>query len=187
MAPPLPVYSRDEIKSLYPHLFPERIPKDDDTLPNSNTNSTNFKLSLPNCTLYSLTQNQCTYDGNRTVCIPFKRLFARCLDEEYSKKKEVIGYKLTPSHKDFQKNPNEKFYRNIEITEWSDNDYSKYFMNDDSSNNDDDGSHVKNMETIEKTAEMRSLLADFLKTDKILEAKMNQFYETLVNERNDDN
>ncbi|KAH3661174.1 hypothetical protein OGAPHI_006581 [Ogataea philodendri] len=111
MAPSLPVYSRQELKDNYPHLFPEVVEGADGKK----------TLDLENCKLWSLTQNQCTFDGDRTVCIPFKRVFARCKDTEYSSKRELTGYKLFPEH---TQKKSKEVYRNIEITTEKDNDYT---------------------------------------------------------------
>lgn len=54
MAPPTPVLSRDEIARVY------RVPDGP-------------------CTLKSLTQHQCSFDGGLVTCVPFKRLFKECL------------------------------------------------------------------------------------------------------------
>ncbi|GMF61260.1 unnamed protein product [[Candida] boidinii] len=193
MAPSLPVYSRDEIKKLYPHIFPERSfnennvtedGNDDRHINTSTNNSTNGKLILTDiqknndCKLYSLTQNQCTFDGNKTICIPFKRVFARCIDRELSKGNEVVGYKLAPMHKrDLNQRSNKQkinnksqdtfhdsddhlVYRNVEITDWYDNDYLNSYLNSDN---------------IEK----RELMKEFLKADKILQSKMHQYYHEM--------
>ncbi|OWB74468.1 hypothetical protein B5S31_g4263 [[Candida] boidinii] len=185
MAPSLPVYSRDEIKKLYPHIFPDRsfnennIAEDGDQDDNINTIK-NGKLLLNdiqknnNCKLYSLTQNQCTFDGNKTICIPFKRIFARCIDRELSKGNEIVGYKLAPMHKRDLNNRNKKnnninqdtlnndnlVYRNVEITDWYDNDYLNNYFNSDN---------------IEK----KELIKEFLRADKILQSKMHQYYNEI--------
>ncbi|GME77793.1 unnamed protein product [Ambrosiozyma monospora] len=174
MAPSLPVYTRDEIKSLYPDLFPERIPR----TTNSNTSSDhltipNFKLDLENCKLHTLTQNQCTFDGNQVVCIPFKRIFARCLDSNYYNKKELIGFKLTPAHSQHefnQKDHGKEVYRNVELTQWFDNDYSKVLEESKSGVKGKDG----------KGEVDADLIKEFLKADKILKKKMAEYYENML-------
>lgn len=144
MAPALPVYTRDEIEKMYPMLF-------------MNDKQTGKRIIPDNCNLYKLIQNQCTYDGNKVYCLPFKRIFLRCLEK---RSKEVIGYKLTPSHSrreffnttnDFS---NDTIYRDIEITDKNDNSYL-YFPEDD-----------KNPE-----------IEEFLKADRILKEKMRQYYD----------
>lgn len=161
MAPALPVYSRDEIKEMYPNLFPDRVETDEDG---------HFKLDNENCRLYSLIQNQCTFDGNQCVCVPFKRLFARCLDKNYDGQREVIGYKLRPVHNSqllrsgiSRRKPDEAVYRDVEITNWKDNDYEGYL-------------------TGEKKAEGKldsDLLRSFMKTDKVFQQKVHEYYASL--------
>ncbi|GMG19946.1 unnamed protein product [Ambrosiozyma monospora] len=174
MAPSLPVYTRDEIKSLYPDLFPERIPISSTTSSTSTLDHPtipNFKLDLKNCKLHTLTQNQCTFDGNQVVCIPFKRIFARCLDLNYFNKKELIGFKLTPAHSQHefnQKDHGKEVYRNVELTQWFDNDYSKVLEEGKSMNKNGKG---------EVDAE---LIKEFLKADKILKKKMTEYYENMI-------
>lgn len=108
MSPSIPVYSRDEIEAQFSQFI-------------KSSNGGNV------CELKELVQNQCTFDGNRIFCLPFKRLFLRCLDESVGD--EVIGYKLTPSHKvnstsSISSTINErKRWRNIEITKNNDNQY----------------------------------------------------------------
>lgn len=96
MAPALPVYTRGEIEKLFPVMRSEEIP--------------------PNCSLYRLIQNQCTYDGNRVICLPFKRVFLRCLE---TRNGEVVGYRLQPKH-----GLKDGVYRDIEVTSRSDNTYT---------------------------------------------------------------
>lgn len=62
MSPPVPVYSRAEIERRYQALDnPEKY----------------------NCLLKSITQHECTFrfvdDQQEVICLPFKRLFQRCL------------------------------------------------------------------------------------------------------------
>lgn len=65
MAPPVPVYSAEEIRLQYK-----------DQLEN---------LAKYKCHLKSLTQHECTFKAGtdatlpRIICLPFKRLFQRCL------------------------------------------------------------------------------------------------------------
>ncbi|KAG7811880.1 hypothetical protein KL921_002146 [Ogataea angusta] len=141
MAPSLPVYSREELRDHYPHLFPERIVDEQGR----------EKLNLDNCKLWSLTQHQCTFDGDRTICVPFKRVFARCKDTEYYSRKELSGFKLLPEQRGEKET---ETYRNIEITTEKDNPYSA----------------------------QDPLLADFLRADKVLHQKMNQYYENIIRE-----
>lgn len=72
------------------------------------------------CEIYKLVQNQCTYDGNKVMCLPFKRVFLRCLE---NKSKEIVGYKIKPLHRKDAKDGGDKVYRDIEITRREDNDY----------------------------------------------------------------
>lgn len=141
MAPALPVYTREEIEKMYPEIF-NKIEED---------KFLKIRRNVPeNCKIYNLIQNQCTYDGNKVYCLPFKRVFLRCKDR--NKNKEVIGYKLTPLHR------NDKFkmkgdvegeeYRDIEITVEEDNYYKI-----------DEG------------------VEEFLKADNILKEKMKEYYE----------
>lgn len=149
MAPALPVYSRQDIEQMYPGLFPTRINKDGKPA-----------LNLDNCSLYSLIQDQCTYDGNKCVCVPFKRVFARCLDNEFNSRREVVGYKLTPAHQSMslrrglsRRDPNKPVYRNVEITEWHDNDYTNEAKGADS-----------------------ELVEEFLRADRIFQKKVKEYY-----------
>ncbi|ODV98375.1 hypothetical protein PACTADRAFT_185126 [Pachysolen tannophilus NRRL Y-2460] len=86
MSPPIPVYSKKEIDNTY-----KKFLKDDDA----------------NCTLYSLIQNQCTFNGSEIICLPFKRLFTRCLRPK-------------------DKTTTEPRYQLIEITDETCNDYFKF-------------------------------------------------------------
>ncbi|KAG0676895.1 hypothetical protein C6P40_001123 [Pichia californica] len=151
MAPALPVYSREEIERIYPKIFKKEEDKKEinrDNIPN-------------NCEIYELIQNQCTYDGNMVYCLPFKRIFLRCL--ENNKERDIIGYKLTPLHRNNNSNisgrfeingsgnnKDGKYYRDIEITVESDNDY-------------------KYNEGVE----------NFLKADDILRGKMKEYYDKM--------
>lgn len=102
MAPALPVYTREEIQRMHPKM--KTVEKNMDDIPE-------------NCDMYKLIQNECTYDGNNVKCLPFKRVFLRCLEKKGG---EVIGYKLKPKHKEDQ---DTEIYRNIEITKKQDNYY----------------------------------------------------------------
>lgn len=102
MAPALPVYTREEIERMYPNL--KMVQKDIEDIPE-------------NCEIYKLIQNECTYDGNKVTCLPFKRIFLRCLEKKGG---TVIGYKLQPKHEEDQ---NTEIYRNIEITKQQDNNH----------------------------------------------------------------
>ncbi|SCW01488.1 LAFE_0E00738g1_1 [Lachancea fermentati] len=53
MAPPTPIFGKEELSPLLE------------------------KIHGP-CQLYSLIQNECTYDGQGYICVPFKRLFEEC-------------------------------------------------------------------------------------------------------------
>lgn len=72
MAPPIPVHSREDIQHRY-----------------------RLQLADPDrhlCSLKSLTQHECTFKSNssgrpETICLPFKRLFWRCLVVDNPKKK----------------------------------------------------------------------------------------------------
>ncbi|KAF6007898.1 hypothetical protein HII12_004310 [Brettanomyces bruxellensis] len=165
MAPALPVYSREEIKEMYPELFPARIVKEPDG---------KFELDSKSCKLYTLVQNQCTFDGNQCICVPFRRLFARCLDRNYNSRREMIGYKLMPVH---QRQAIERVsgrkaggpvYRNVEITEFEDNDYTKYLR-----------------EKKDDKWMSSELLEDFLRTDKIFQKKVHEYYEKMDNGKDD--
>ncbi|QPG75618.1 hypothetical protein FOA43_002975 [Brettanomyces nanus] len=107
--------------------------------------------------------NQCTYDGNKCVCVPFRRLFARCLDKEFGSRREVIGYKLTPAHGSRMVGQNLKnrreVYRNIEITEKGDNEYVKIL------NGDKKGD--------------KELLEEFLRADRVFQRKVKEYYEKM--------
>ncbi|KAI5970864.1 hypothetical protein CANMA_000024 [Candida margitis] len=65
MAPPVPVYTSEDIQLQYKDQF---------------QNLTKYK-----CHLKSLTQHECTFKAGTTatspqiICLPFKRLFQRCL------------------------------------------------------------------------------------------------------------
>lgn len=141
MAPALPVYTREEIERKFPEKF----------------KSGNNEDIPDNCSLYELIQHQCTYDGNKVYCLPFKRVFLRCLE---NKGKEVIGYKLTPSHGNIKNIHNklkikDKFYRDIEITNKKNN---LYLYN-------------KEDDKIDKDIEQ------FLNADTILKDKMMEYYK----------
>lgn len=106
MAPALPIYSRDEVEKMYP-------------------GSKKFSEIPSNCEMYKLTQNECTYDGNRVLCLPFKRMFMRC--HEY-KSSEYSGYKLQSKNRNSSgdgsvngETEKEMVYRNVEITKREDN------------------------------------------------------------------
>lgn len=108
MAPALPIYSREEIEKMYPK-------------------SEGFNRVPDNCHLYNLFQNECTYDGNKVICLPFKRVFMRCL--EY-KSNEYSGYKIQGKNSrrsgentdlDDKLEEIERVYRNVEITSRKDN------------------------------------------------------------------
>lgn len=143
MAPALPVYTREEIENMYPKL---------NGGDRSDSSGGAMKRGeIPSgCELYELLQNQCTYDGNKVYCLPFKRMFLRCLE---NKEKEVIGYKLTPLHRsttsrfDIDGRKGTKVHRNIEITCEEDNRYAY-----------DDG------------------VKEFLRADRILREKIQQYY-----------
>lgn len=152
MAPALPVYTKDEIEKMYPQIFN----KIEENKENKENKFLKIRRDVPeNCKIYQLIQNQCTYDGNKVYCLPFKRVFLRCKDR--NKNKEVIGYKLTPLHKNDSHNydkfkikgdAEEDLYRDIEITVEGDNDYKI-----------DEG------------------VKEFLKADNILKEKMKEYYE----------
>ncbi|TID19257.1 hypothetical protein CANINC_003828 [Pichia inconspicua] len=97
MAPALPIYRREEIEKMYPK-------------------SERFNVIPDNCKLYQLLQNECTYDGNKVYCLPFKRVFMRCY--EY-KNNEMSGYKL--QGKNGRDVGRDLIYRNVEITSRKDN------------------------------------------------------------------
>lgn len=149
MAPALPVYTREEIESMYPKF------KNDGSGDGSMRRIRGEKLPK-DCKLYELIQNQCTYDGNEVFCLPFKRVFLRCLE---NREREVIGYKLTPLHKNttsrFDLNGGKvgKIYRDIEITDEDDNHYPY-----------DEG------------------VRRFLKADKVLRKKMKEYYDKMKEE-----
>ena len=159
MAPAFPVYSREEIKEMYPELFPSRI---------ENKQDGKFTLDSENCKLYTLVQNQCTFDGNQCICVPFRRLFARCLDRNYNSRREMTGYKLMPVHQRQAiervsgRKAGDPVYRNVEITQFEDNDYMKYLR---------EKSDDKWMSS--------ELLEDFMKTDKIFQNKVHEYYEKM--------
>lgn len=72
MAPPIPVLSREEIQHRYRLVLADP------------------KKYL--CKLKSLTQHECTFKSNgqgkpETICLPFKRVFQRCLVADNPKKK----------------------------------------------------------------------------------------------------
>ena len=139
MAPALPVYSRSDIEEMYPVM-----------------KQANFRGEVPrNCQLYQLVQNQCTYDGNSVLCLPFERLFLRC--KEYGGSGGGVGYKLQGKS---QKKSGESGangsedgerirYRNYEITNAGDNVYS-----------------VGSADIVQ-----------FLKADAVLRGRMQSYYE----------
>lgn len=66
MAPPTPVYTKEEVQSQYNGIL--------------------NNLSKYNCHLKSITQHECTFKlsedkkyPSEFICLPFKRLFQRCL------------------------------------------------------------------------------------------------------------
>lgn len=87
MSPPVPVFSREEVIEEIPELGYSKA-----------------KLSKK-CSLYTITQNQCTFNGTEIICLPFKRTFARC--------------PLINKAKDG------RLYADIEITTSRDNNYKK--------------------------------------------------------------
>ncbi|GMM32642.1 hypothetical protein DAMA08_053870 [Martiniozyma asiatica (nom. inval.)] len=146
MAPPIPVYDKDEIRQMLPRIYP--------------TSRDLQELKSKGCELFEIVQHQCTFDGNKILCLPFKRVFARCLDEFFTSNQEVIGYKLKPTHLTGRLVENEKIWRNIEITDALDNDY------------------LGDLKT-ESPASVD--LREFLNADKILQAKMEDYYDRMNN------
>lgn len=163
MAPALPVYTRDEIEKMYPKLFR-----------NKEAGIESGKVP-ENCKLNELVQYQCTYDGNKVYCLPFKRVFLRCKER---RSKEVIGYKLTPSHgtvgdikNRLNVGKNDFFYRDIEITDKHHNSYLY--------------PELKSIDTKESdAADLNDKdLQEFLKANKVLKDKMRQYYDKFSQEK----
>lgn len=129
MAPALPIYRREEIERMYPK-------------------SEGFTKVPENCEVYQLIQNECTYDGNKVICLPFKRMFMRCY--EY-KNNDLSGYKMQGKNRNSGREEEEEkgIYRNIEITTRQDNQIN---LNDD-------------------------LVREFLEADLILKKNMKAYYD----------
>ncbi|AOA62556.1 Mitochondrial inner membrane peptidase [Komagataella phaffii CBS 7435] len=70
MAPPVPVYTRDEVKMQFPQYMMKFLPS--------------------NCELYSIIQNQCTFSADEIICVPFKRVFAKCRRGNQEAKRNII-------------------------------------------------------------------------------------------------
>lgn len=143
MAPSIPVYSKREIQGMFPNaLGPSDV----------------GDMKESGCELKELVQNQCTFDGNTIFCLPFKRVFLRCLDESLSDG-EVIGYKLTPSHATIgsansanSANSGGSRWRNFEITQHTSNEYNL---------------QTKNVQ-------------DFIHADEVLRRQMEKYYNRYV-------
>ncbi|CDK28805.1 unnamed protein product [Kuraishia capsulata CBS 1993] len=105
MAPPVPVYSKEEVETMFSGVLVDSPAK-----------------PRKDCDLYSITQNQCTFNGTEVICLPFKRLFQRCLIGAISEKS-----KSTRDRKvEIESWPTDKAdgrYINIEVTTAKDNDY----------------------------------------------------------------
>lgn len=127
MAPPTPVYTRAEIESQYSHIF--------------------NNLARYECHLKSITQHECTFKlsednsyPSEIICLPFKRLFQRCLEKtivkENGKKKPIdkwINIEVTDpdTNRDMLEDP--KYAKDVrdfrkaehELHEWMNSEDSK--------------------------------------------------------------
>lgn len=76
MAPPTPVFGKDELEPL-------------------------LKKVKPPCVLKSLIQNECTFNGEEYICVPFKRLFKECLLDSKTKDgraSRIVRIEITDRH-----------------------------------------------------------------------------------------
>ncbi|CCH40583.1 hypothetical protein BN7_116 [Wickerhamomyces ciferrii] len=88
MAPPTPVLIQEDLQRVY---------------------NLNQKLSDAKCSLKSITQYECTFNGGLVNCYPFKRLFQDCLMKDGKKQRVEITTMETNAKEKQQINEAKKF------------------------------------------------------------------------------